>query len=673
MYRNDFKAMCTEVYKHQHIETGGNLFGLWTTSGSAVIRVVLGPGQDCKRTNTSFHQDSEYMARVGRFVNEEHMLCHIGEWRSHHSLILDKPGAEDEITIRRNFPRGMSKFLFIIANIKNGDSVLSPYFFTDGGTCYEKAEFVILESKNPFSSDARILANIERGAEGNQGRASLIDSELPRNTGSDFHQNRNASPTYSQVASRSSHENPRQTDSITQRDGNTSSPHSQAMSTNGQPFGDNASFVTSIETSDTESPKGGLTPPAGHISAQTSDNPPENSTIQNQTTTTEDKKATTKEIIKDTYDELEKFFGQGNVEIERTSHGDINMIFEHESYHWMVRFPKTFPNQPAMLYRASNRHHSSSISPCPHYNLEKPLTNHVNILLSIKKNCRLTCKICENIRKENLTPEGGPTPPGDHTAQTTDNPPENGSAQNQTVKEITMKDIHDELEKCFGQGKVEIERSYDDINMIFEHESYHWMVRFPEHFPDQPAKLYRELTRDYFQSSSSGLLYNLEKPLTNHVNILLSIKKNCLSVSCKICKEISKEKLTKPAAAMPPVTTTFADVVKELANEIKMTDMPTPLSFSDRTQNDGSHKIEFEHFYKTWSIKIPAEFPEKPAEVYKQERPYGTPEKKTITDSSKSKHEQKSLVSSDLIMLAIRSNCYCSSCWNNSSCKQLRN
>jgi hypothetical protein len=144
------------------------------------------------------------MARVGRFVNEEHMLCHTGEWRSHHSLILDKPGAEDEITIRRNFPQSTSKFLFIIANIKNGDSVLSPYFFTDGGIRYEKAKFVILESKNPFSSDARILAYIERGAEGNQGRASLTGFETPRNTGSNSHQNRNTCPTYSQVASRSS-------------------------------------------------------------------------------------------------------------------------------------------------------------------------------------------------------------------------------------------------------------------------------------------------------------------------------------------------------------------------------------------------------------------------------------------------------------------------------------
>ena len=46
--------MCAEVYKHPHIQTGGNLFGLWTTSGSAVIRLVIGPGQGCRRTKTSF-------------------------------------------------------------------------------------------------------------------------------------------------------------------------------------------------------------------------------------------------------------------------------------------------------------------------------------------------------------------------------------------------------------------------------------------------------------------------------------------------------------------------------------------------------------------------------------------------------------------------------------------
>ncbi|CAB3991788.1 Hypothetical predicted protein [Paramuricea clavata] len=442
------------------------------------------------------------------------------------NLVLKTKSPSDVTSVKtcRNFCSSLQ-------TIRNGDSVLSPYFFTDGGTRYEKAAFVVLESKNPFSNDAKILAKIERGAEGNQGRASLTGSGPPRNTGPDSHQNQNTSPTYTQVASRSSHKNPQQTGSNSHQNQNTrptytqvasrsshqnpqqtgsnshqsrntsptytqvasrsshknpqqtgsnshqnqntrptytqvasrsshknpqqtgsnshqsrntSPTYSQVASTNGQLSGENANDVTPTDTFYTESPKGvPILPnlPADHTSAQTS-------------ATTEYEKAITKEIImKDTYDELEKFFGQENVEIERTSYDDINMIFEHESYRWMVCFPKTFPNQPAQLYRVSKRRHFSSSSPCPHYNLEKPLTNHVNILLSIKKNCRLTCKICENICKENLTSEGGPTSPVDYTAQTTDNPSENGTAQNKTVKEIIMKDTYDELRNFLVKEK----------------------------------------------------------------------------------------------------------------------------------------------------------------------------------------------------------------------------
>ena len=203
MFENDFNALCAEVYKHQHIETGGNLFGLWTTSGSAVIRVVLGPGQHCKRTDTSFHQDLEYMGRVGRFVNDNYMLCHIGEWRSHHNLSLSKPSAGDESTIRRNFPQGMSKFLVIIANIRNGDTIkLSPYFFTDGGKRYEIAERVVLDSDSPFSTNADIVAQINEGAEGKEHQrrnyhsgASLGNTENLQNS----HWSGNTNPTQMQA------------------------------------------------------------------------------------------------------------------------------------------------------------------------------------------------------------------------------------------------------------------------------------------------------------------------------------------------------------------------------------------------------------------------------------------------------------------------------------------
>ena len=159
--------MCTEVYRHQHIETGGNLFGLWTASGSAVIHVVPGPGKNCRRTTTSFHQDIEYLHRVGRFVNGNYMFCHVGEWHSHHSLALNKPTSADEQIIRRNFPQGLTKFLVIIANIKNTDTiVLSPYFFTDEERRYEMAEFVVLGTDGPFSLDVKIKEQIQLGAEG---------------------------------------------------------------------------------------------------------------------------------------------------------------------------------------------------------------------------------------------------------------------------------------------------------------------------------------------------------------------------------------------------------------------------------------------------------------------------------------------------------------------------
>jgi hypothetical protein len=159
--RNDYNTLCAEVYLRQNVATGGNLFGLWKNLGSAVIHVVLVPGQRCRRTSASFQQDARYFERLHRFLDDRYSLCHIGEWRSHHNLSSNKPSPEEEQHIQRIFPQGVSKFLVIIANIKNGDTiVLSPYFFTDGGQRYEKAEYVVLESNSAFSTDVTILAEI---------------------------------------------------------------------------------------------------------------------------------------------------------------------------------------------------------------------------------------------------------------------------------------------------------------------------------------------------------------------------------------------------------------------------------------------------------------------------------------------------------------------------------
>ena len=94
----------------------------------------------------------------------------------------------------------MSKFLVIFANIKNGDTVLlSAYFFTGGGTHYEKAERVILECDSPFSTDQKLIAEIAIGAEKrenlqhqtfsgtneNEGSITSLTRPPPRETSSD--------------------------------------------------------------------------------------------------------------------------------------------------------------------------------------------------------------------------------------------------------------------------------------------------------------------------------------------------------------------------------------------------------------------------------------------------------------------------------------------------------
>ena len=65
IFEEDYQIMANLVLKYPNLETGGDLFGLWTTAGNAMLHVVLGPGQHCRRTGTSFYQDVSYLKDNG--------------------------------------------------------------------------------------------------------------------------------------------------------------------------------------------------------------------------------------------------------------------------------------------------------------------------------------------------------------------------------------------------------------------------------------------------------------------------------------------------------------------------------------------------------------------------------------------------------------------------------
>lgn len=166
MFQEDCQMMENLVLEYPHLETGGSLFGLWTRDGDAVLHVVLGPGRNCERTGASFYQDIPYLKRNGELLTQDYMLCHIGEWHSHHQLRLFEPSGGDSSTVIRNYPRGTCGFLLIIANILSPREVkLSPYLYTEQSTYGydEMGKIVLLPKTNAFNKIKKIKDSKESG------------------------------------------------------------------------------------------------------------------------------------------------------------------------------------------------------------------------------------------------------------------------------------------------------------------------------------------------------------------------------------------------------------------------------------------------------------------------------------------------------------------------------
>jgi len=133
------------------------------------------------------------------------MLCHIGEWHSHHQLRLFQPSQGDSSTVIRNYPgRGTCGFLLIIANIVSPNQpevTFSPYLYTANSSSRfdQKGTVSCLHYGNAFKKDWRIKRSIEEGRETERdvqsfmtsltgpystsvGTHSLRQSQLPKNS-----------------------------------------------------------------------------------------------------------------------------------------------------------------------------------------------------------------------------------------------------------------------------------------------------------------------------------------------------------------------------------------------------------------------------------------------------------------------------------------------------------
>lgn len=152
IYRSELDFISRCILDYPNIETGGQLFGFWTSDGTPVVTYVIGPGTNARHHQTSFVQDQEYPDVVGRELHRRYRLQHIGEWHSHHQLDLARPSGGDVNAFvygLRNpkFPR----LLLCIGNCTPTRTTVNAFnFHKNAPHNFVHARWDIVENESPY-------------------------------------------------------------------------------------------------------------------------------------------------------------------------------------------------------------------------------------------------------------------------------------------------------------------------------------------------------------------------------------------------------------------------------------------------------------------------------------------------------------------------------------------
>lgn len=152
IYRSELDYISRCVLDYPNIETGGQLFGFWTSQGAPVVLYAIGPGPNANHERAFFNQDVQYLDSIGNELVEKYALQHIGEWHSHHQLGLARPSGHDAQTMfngLRNIPQ--RRLLLCICNYRSGEATVNPYTFHEEHlNYYEDARWIVKEMDSPF-------------------------------------------------------------------------------------------------------------------------------------------------------------------------------------------------------------------------------------------------------------------------------------------------------------------------------------------------------------------------------------------------------------------------------------------------------------------------------------------------------------------------------------------
>lgn len=152
IYKSELDYISRCILDYPRIETGGQLFGYWTATGTPVVLYVIGPGLRAKHHQTSFIQDQDYLQPIGRELYNRYRLQHIGEWHSHHQLDLPRPSGGDLNTMQYGVGKpGFPRLLLCIGNCTATHTTVNPFNFheSDPGR-YVDAAWDVVNGNSPY-------------------------------------------------------------------------------------------------------------------------------------------------------------------------------------------------------------------------------------------------------------------------------------------------------------------------------------------------------------------------------------------------------------------------------------------------------------------------------------------------------------------------------------------
>jgi len=151
IYKRELEYISRCILDYPNLETGGNLFGFYTTFGIPIIQYVLGPGQNATRSTTHFIQDEAFFDANADLLIKEHALHHIGTWHSHHRLEINQPSGGDARSMIDGMREdGLKSFLLIIGNLHRNETSANAYRFSADHKNYIHCPWVILDEESPI-------------------------------------------------------------------------------------------------------------------------------------------------------------------------------------------------------------------------------------------------------------------------------------------------------------------------------------------------------------------------------------------------------------------------------------------------------------------------------------------------------------------------------------------